>query len=854
MKKGLLLISLIMWILVTVHAQNELDYFLPDRVALNPEIPSPAQILGFQVGDKHVSHDELIRYMHTLSSASNRIQIETYGHTHEGRPLLLMTISDPENLENIEQIRLNHLRLSDPGLSSNVDLDKEPVVIWMGYSVHGNEPSGLNASLLVAYYLAANDSEEMKDLLKKTIILLDPSINPDGYSRFSQWVNQFKSNVTITDPNNLEHNEPWPGGRTNHYWVDLNRDWLLLQQPESKARLSRFHQWLPNILTDHHEMGSDGTFFFQPGIPSRNNPNTPEETFLLTDKISTYHAAALDRIGSLYYARETFDDFYYGKGSTYPDINGGIGILFEQASSRGHARQTNHGVLTFPFTIRNQFTTSLSTLEAGNQLRIELLKHQRDFYIQSEKEAGNDPVKAYLVDSQDDPVRLFHFSNILKQHQIELFQLQENLVINGHLYDQENTLVIPTLQKQYKLIRNLFEKTVSFQDSLFYDVSAWTLPCAFDIPYDELNEKQLKSLHLKPCEPEAAFPTGKFRGESSYGYLIRWDQYNSPMALYYLQEKELNVFAAGKRFTTADGNYFKEGTLFIPVQNQPIQESSLKYYLSDISVTAGIDIYPVSSGYSTEGIDLGSPNMESLKKPRILLLVGDGVSSYEAGEVWHLLDIRYRIPVSLLSLEQFNSTNLNDYNKIIMVNGSYNRMGDQKKEELKKWLENGGQIIAIKGGAKWLANQQMAFIEFRQPVSDSIEQKKYDDLDKDQGAQAIGGSIFKTRIDLSHPLCYGYPDEEVCIFKDGKYFFERSKNPYNNPVVYEKEPLVSGYISRINYEKIKNASAVVVSSIGRGKTICFSDDPNFRDFWFGTNRLFFNALFLGDLIRSDSAR
>jgi hypothetical protein len=854
MKKGLLLLCLSMWILVLAHAQSELDYFLPERVELNPEIPSPAQILGFQIGDKHVSHDELIRYMHTLSSASNRIRIETYGYTHEGRPLLLLTISDPANLENIEQIRLNHLRLSDPGLSSNIDLDEQPVVIWMGYSVHGNEPSGLNASLLVAYYLAANQSEEMKNLLKKTIILLDPSINPDGYSRFSQWVNQFKSNVTISDPNNLEHNEPWPGGRTNHYWVDLNRDWLLLQQPESKARLSRFHQWLPNILTDHHEMGSDGTFFFQPGIPSRNNPNTPEETFLLTDKISTYHAAALDRIGSLYYARETFDDFYYGKGSTYPDINGGIGILFEQASSRGHARQTNHGVLTFPFTIRNQFTTSLSTLEAGNQLRVDLLKHQRDFYIQAEKEAGDDPVKAYLVDAQDDPVKLFHFSKILEQHQIDLFQLKENLVINGHLYDQGNTLVIPTFQKQYKLIRNLFEKTVNFQDSLFYDVSAWTLPSAFDLLYDELNEKQLRSLQLNPYKPEAAFPAGKLRGESSYGYLIRWDQYNSPMALYYLQEKGINVYSAGKRFTAADGNYFKEGTLFIPVQNQSIQENTLKYYLSDISVTAGIDIYPVSSGYTTEGIDLGSPNMESLKKPRILLLVGDGVSSYEAGEIWHLLDIRYRIPVTLVSLEQFNSINLNDYNKIIMVNGGYNPIGDQKKEDLKKWLENGGQIIAIKGGAKWLANQQMAFIVFRQPVSDSIEQKKYEDLDKDRGAQAIGGSIFKTRIDLTHPLCYGYPDEEVCIFKDGKYFFERSKNPYNNPVVYEKEPLVSGYISRINYEKIKNASAVVVSSIGRGKTICFSDDPNFRDFWFGTNRLFFNALFLGDLIRSDSAR
>ncbi len=854
MKKGLLLISLIGWNLVICNAQNEIDYFLPDRVALNAEIPTPAQVLGFQVGEKHVSHDELIRYMFALSASSNRVRIETYGQTHEGRPLLLLTISDPQNLDKIEEIRLNHLKLNDPNLSFNVDLEEQPVVIWMGYSVHGNEASGLNASLLVAYYLAANESDEMRQLLKKTIILLDPSINPDGYSRFSQWIKQSKSKITISDPNNLEHNEPWPGGRTNHYWFDLNRDWLLLQQPESKARLAKYHQWLPNILTDHHEMGSDGTFFFQPGIPSRNNPITPEETFLLTEKIGNYHAAALDRIGSLYYSRESFDDFYYGKGSTYPDINGGIGILFEQASSRGHARQTAHGILTFPLAIRNQFTTSLSTLEAGNDLRKELLEHQRNFYTLTLKEAAEDPVKAYVVDAQEDPVRLFHFTKILEQHQIELFRLSEKLTINGHLYYPENVLVIPTYQKQYKMIRNLFEKVVSFKDSLFYDVSAWTLPPAFDLPYDALDEKQFKNLSLQRYHPETEIIPGKLRGESNYGYLIRWDQYNSPTALYQLQEKGIQVFAAGKGFITTDGNHFKEGTLFIPVHHQPVTDNALKNYLSDISRMAGIDVYPVSSGYTSGGINLGSPNMEILKKPRILLLVGDGISSYEAGEVWHLLDVRYGIPVSLVSLDRFNSTDLNDYNKIIMVNGNYLGINDQKKEEIKRWLENGGEIIAFKGGAKWLANQQMALIEFRQPVNDSLEQKKYADLDKDRGAQAIGGSIFKTRIDLTHPLCFGYPDEEVCIFKDGKYFFERSKNPYNNPVIYEKEPLVSGYISRINYEKIKNASAVVISSMGNGKTICFSDDPNFRGFWFGTNRLFFNALFFGDLIKADSTR
>jgi len=854
MKKGFLLISLMTWNLVTGYAQHDLDYFLPDHVELNADIPSPSQVLGFRVGEKHVSHDELVRYMHALASSSDRIKIETYGHTHEGRPLLLLTVTDPGNLEKIEDIRQKHLLLSDPAQSSGIDLRDQPVVIWMGYSVHGNEASGLNASLLVAYYLAANKSDEMQQLLKNTIILIDPSINPDGYSRFSQWVNQFRSNVTITDPNNLEHNEPWPGGRTNHYWVDLNRDWLLLQQPESKARILKFHQWHPNILTDHHEMGSNATFFFQPGIPSRNNPFTPVQTFRLTEKIASFHAAALDRIGSLYYSRESFDDFYYGKGSTYPDINGGIGILFEQASSRGHARETDHGTLTFPFAIRNQFTTSLSTMKAGQELRLELLEHQRNFYKQSMIDAGKDPVKAYVVDAQEDPFRLYHFARVLEQHQIDLFQPSSGFEINGHRYDPENTLVIPTFQRQYNLIRSLFEKVVNFQDSLFYDVSAWTFPPAFDLPYDSLYEKTFKNLHLNVYHPEDYLPSGKLIGASSYGYLARWDQYNSPKALYQLQEKGFHVTAAGKEFTTQEGTQFQEGTLFIPVHNQPFGENTLRIYLTEIASSSGIDFYPVTSGFTLQGINLGSPNMAFLQKPKILLLVGDGVSSYEAGEVWHLLDVRFRIPVSLVTIDRFNSIHLNDYNHVVMVNGNYNEINDQKREDLRKWLENGGQIIAFKGGARWLNNQKMAFIEFREPVNDSIPLKNYADLDKDRGAQAIGGSIFKTRIDLTHPLCYGYPDDELFVFKDGKYFFERSKNPYNNPVVYAEEPLVSGYISRANYEKIKTASAVLVSSIGRGRSICFSDDPNFRDFWFGTNRLFLNALFLGNLIRAESAR
>jgi hypothetical protein len=267
-----------------------------------------------------------------------------------------------------------------------------------------------------------------------------------------------------------------------------------------------------------------------------------------------------------------------------------------------------------------------------------------------------------------------------------------------------------------------------------------------------------------------------------------------------------------------------------------------------------MDIIPVTSGYTSAGINLGSPNMSPLKKPEILLLVGEGISSYEAGEVWHLFDVRFGIPVTLTTIDQFNNLNLDGYNRIVMVNGNYREISDRKKEELRTWLEDGGNIIAFKGGARWLASQKMAFIEFRQSRPDTVDQKKYEDLSKYRGAQEIGGSIFRTRLDLSHPLCFGFPDDELFIFKDGKYFFEKPKNPYNMPVMFDDDPLVSGYISKENYENIKNSSAVIVSAIGRGRTICFSDDPVFRDYWFGTDRLFLNAVFLGGLIRGESAR
>ncbi|HEU5293076.1 MAG TPA: M14 family metallopeptidase, partial [Cyclobacteriaceae bacterium] len=524
--------------------QVDLSYYLPDSVTYNPAIPTPKSIIGHEVGEWHISHDRLVSYMYALDQASDRISLEVTGYTHEARPLLLLTITSPKNHQNIESIRTQHVQLTDPNRSSSLDPKNMPVVVYMGHSIHGNEPSGANASLLTAYYLAAAQGKVIEEYLNNTIILFDPSFNPDGLHRFSSWVNSRKSKVISTDPADMEHNEAWPGGRTNHYWFDLNRDWLVAQQPESQARIKKFHLWKPNVLTDHHEQGTNATFFFQPGIPSRVHPLTPDKNQELTRKMGTYHAKALDGIGSLYFTQQAYDDYYYGKGSTFPDVQGAIGILFEQASSRGHAQKSSNGVLRFPFTVRNQFTTALSTLQSANVLRLELLNYQRDFFKNASADAAKDPVKAVIFGSKD-KVRAQMLAQVVLRHNIDLNKPSSTQNINGKSFDVESSYIVNVNQAQYKLIKGMFEKRNQFKDSLFYDISAWTLPLAFGVDYEEL--KTLPSLGEKITEIKLV-PGKLVGGKSQYAYVFEPTAYYTPRAMNRLLQHNVRIKVATEAF------------------------------------------------------------------------------------------------------------------------------------------------------------------------------------------------------------------------------------------------------------------------------------------------------------------
>tara|TARA_B100000780_G_scaffold136371_1_gene95479 strand:+ start:172 stop:2664 length:2493 start_codon:yes stop_codon:yes gene_type:complete len=821
----------ILFVSLSVSSQEiDLSYYLPKDTTFDQNIPTPKSIIGHQVGEWHVTHDKLVEYMKALALASDRISIENRGSTFEGRPLLLLTITSPKNHINIDKIRENHINGTN---DSNKDISNDPIVVYQGFSIHGNEPSGSNAALAVAYYLAA--ANNINDVLDNTIILFDPSYNPDGLQRFAYWVNTNKSKNINPDPNDREYKEIWPKGRTNHYWFDMNRDWLPVQLPESSARISSFHKWLPNILTDHHEMGSNSTFFFQPGIQSRTHPLTPKLNQELTREIGTYHAKAFDKLGSTYYSEESFDDFYYGKGSTFPDINGSIGILFEQASSRGHAQETVNGVLTFPFTIRNQFTAALSTLKAANNMRVKILQYQQNFYKEAITTGEN---KAIVFGDEKDAAKSYHLAEVLTKHQVKIHEIKSDFTKNGKIFKKDYGYIVPMNQKNQRLVRAMFDERTKFKDSLFYDVSAWTFNHSFGVDFAENISFSKAGTEITNLEMNK----GSIHSLSSVGYLMSWNEYYTPKALNKILTKGIRAKVSMKNFKNG-GNNYDYGTIFIPTQNQQLNQDDLFRFLEEVAIENHLKINGVSSGLN-QGIDLGSNNFRAIKKQKVAMLVGGSIFGNDAGEIWHLLDQRFDMMLTKLDLSYLSSTDISKYTTIIIP--SLSSLDKSLQEKLKVWTRNGGTLIGYRNSVKMLAKNKFITLQFETVKRDTIKNISFEKRSLISGSQVIGGAIFEAEIDRSHPINFGYKNNKLALFRNTTIFIKPNKKSYNNPIQYLDNPLLSGYISKSNLNALKNSVPFQIQKMGSGRVMVFTDNTNFRAFWYGTNKLLMNAIFFGD--------
>lgn len=826
---------------------KDLDY-LPKNQNYNTNIPLPSEVLGYPVGTWHVRHDQLLRYMEVLAEKSDRISLNYTGQTHEQRQLVLLTITSPDNRKNIPSIKARHIENIAQGNSS---APRDPLIIYMGYSVHGNEPSGSNASLLVAYHLAASNSPEVNKLLSENIVLLDPSLNPDGLARFAHWANMHKGKNLVSDPMHKEHREDWPAGRTNHYWFDLNRDWLLLTHPESQARIKQFHEWRPHVLTDFHEMGTNSTYFFQPGVASRKNPLTPSQNVTLTGAIAEFHAKALDADKQLYFTQESFDDFYFGKGSTYPDAHGSIGILFEQASSRGHLQESINGVLSFPRTIQNQVTTSLSTFEGAMANKAAILAYQKQFYRDTQKLIKDDDFTGYIVAQGEDVSRFERMVEILTSHKIELSLVTKDIEVEDKIYKANKAIFIPLAQNQYRLIQSLFSERQRFADNTFYDVSNWNIGLAFNLPYSATKSSNSRKLALS--DYKVLSPTNPELLEDQYAYVFEWFDHQAPAMLQSLLEEGVQVRAAGADFKAKTSNAevdFKKGAIVIPAALE--QPDNLLSLLTRYAGLYNINVHTITSGLTTTGIDLGSRKFISVEKPEVLMIGGKGTSSYEVGEIWHYLDTRIGVPATLWDMSDLKRRNLDRYTHIIFASGSYNVLGDAVVEKIDTWVNEGGVLIGQKSALQWFAKNK--WIE-NEPVSKEAldlvfptKDLKFADQDALAAKKLVAGAVYESKIDLSHPLFFGFERETLPLFKTSNFVLNLSDNPFVDIAKYTEAPLMAGYSADEMQALIRNTVAIVAVKKKKGAVIGFVDNVHFRGYWDGTNKLTANALYLSGLL------
>ena len=833
MKKLPLLLSAVLFTLTALAQEN---YFYPNAGKLNPAIPSPAQFLGYNIGEQHTRHERIVEYIKELDRLSDRVSSEIIGETFEHRAQITAVFTDPKHHQNIESIREAHLAGQKNGATKNV-----PLVIHLAYNVHGNEPSSSEAAMLTAYYLTASESEETKQWLSQMVITMDPNINPDGRDRHTNWANMHKGFPPVADPNDREHNEIWPGGRFNHYWFDLNRDWYLATFPETRNRINFFHKWRPYVQTDHHEMGTNSTFYFDPGEEASNNPVVPGYLYKnIYPKFAEYFTKAANNIGSMYFTKEAFDKLYPGYGSSYINFYGGAGFLFEQGSSRGHVQETTTIPITFAFTIRNQFTASLATIKASLAEKDALLDLRKNFYETAKKQAEASVIKGYTFGDPNDYNRTKAFVDLLQIHRVDVYEVPNS-----------KQFYVPVAQDNHIMVRTIFENQIPYKDSSFYDASTWSLIHAFNLPYTEV-----KTAFVAGAKINAALHATKPAAtKSTYAYIVNNTDYNIHQFIFNLQKQGVIVQTATRPFSInigATDKQFGYGTVVVSVQQQKLSSEKVYEIMQAASIEANLEVHSISTGFSNAGIDLGSNYVRTLKKPEAIMIIGTGVAASEAGEVWHLLDQRLSMPITKADVLTFSRIDLTRYNTMIMVSGNYALLDKSSVDKIRTWIQNGNTLITIKGGAEWAIRNG---ITKHKLITDSVfssTRQLYDRAVEIEGAKALGGSIFKIDLDTTNPIGYGFTNKYVSVYKNGLTFFQKSTNPYNTVAQYLNEPVVGGYVHATTLKKMRNNPSILIGQEGMGRVVLFADEPNFRGAWYGTNKLFLNALFYGSLINVPS--
>ena len=815
---------------------------------------SPKEFLGYELGDRFTRHHRVVEYFQHVATASPNMKLSSYGETYEHRPLMYAIVASADNLRDIETVRMDNLRRA--GMEAGSPSTKVSIV-WLSYNVHGNEANSMEAAMQTLFELADPNNEKSKEWLKNTVVIIDPCINPDGRDRYANFYNQYGNSPANSAMEAKEHREPWPNGRTNHYWFDLNRDWAWLTQTESQSRIKIYNQWLPHVHVDFHEQGPNNPYYFAPAAEPYHEIITPwQREFQVM--IGKNHAKYFDAQGWLYFTKEVFDLYYPSYGDSYPTFNGAIGMTYEQAGGGGLSVMTKEGdPLTLKDRLTHHLTTGLSTVEITSQQSARVLSEFEKYF----RDNLNNPsgvYKTFVLKADNNPDKVQRLLALLDNHQVKYghpatgkatkgFDFSTQTVQNFNLAAED--VVINIFQPKSKFITTLFEPQSKIADSATYDITAWNLMYGSGLKGYALNEKidVGKAFQVKT-------PATVASSEKPYAYIFKYQSLADVEFLALLMKKGIEVRSSLKAFTV-EGKNFEAGTLIITRRNNegvPDFDSVVQSLAQQMNRT----IFTTRTGFVETGKDFGSGYVNYLKPPRIAVLVGEQTYSNSAGEVWYFFEQQIEYPITQIGTDYLKSIDLKKYDVLVVPEGNYRIFDESLLTVVSDWVSGGGRLVVLGSGLNAFADQKgFALKKYaNEDAKKAAEQKEkdqkmkdaltpYGDAERKSISEGMPGAVYKTTLDSTHPLAFGLGGAYYSL-RENTLKFDYLEGGWNVGVIKGKAKPVLGFAGYNVNMKLDNSLVFGVEDKGRGNVVYFVDNPLFRCFWENGKMVFANAVFI----------
>ncbi|MGV3502509.1 MAG: M14 metallopeptidase family protein [Adhaeribacter sp.] len=817
-------------------------------------LQSPAAFLGYELGSRFTRHADLLRYVEYLQrQAPDRMQLQTYGSTYEGRPLQLVALSSPANISRLEEIRSNNLKLT--GLLPGEPGGSQPAIAWLSYNVHGNEAVSSETALQVLYDLLDPANARTQAWLQQVVVLLDPCVNPDGRERYVQWYGQVANVLPDAAPLAREHQEPWPGGRFNHYLFDLNRDWAWQTQQETRHRVALYNQWMPHLHADFHEMGVEAPYYFSPAAKPFHEDITPWQR-QFQQVIGDNNRKYFDANHWLYFTRETYDLFYPSYGDTWPTFNGAIAMTYEQGGSGRAGRaiaKADGDTLTLAQRIAHHHAASLATLEALAERREQVVQEFRKYYDNNRHKPPG-PYQTYVLQTTGEEAKIKALTEYLDRQQIRYGYASRSSTHNGFNYTtgktekvpvRQHDLTIPLHQPKATLLKVLFEPVTRLEDSLTYDITSWALPYAFGLQAYALKAR----LAHTPQKPAALVQTvTKPAGQRPYAYLARWNSLQDLQFLSSLFQQQIKVRFSGKAFES-DGEQYGPGTLILTRTGNERLGERFDLLVKAAAEKAGIRLTPTPTGFVSTGPDFGSSSVRYMKKPRVAVLAGPGVSGPGFGEVWHFFEQQIHYPLTVLEAATLSRAALTGIDVLVLPGGNYGTLLPERLlSQVKDWVQAGGKLVALEGATAYLAGKKDFALSQKIPADTTKKKdpyrllRPYSGVEREQLSDQVQGSVYRVSLDNSHPLAFGY----------GPTYFALVQHVINYPFmsqgwnvgVLKKDMYTSGFVGSRVRHKLQDSLVLGHQQMGLGDVVYIADNPLFRAFWHHGKLLFGNAVFM----------